>query len=71
MATPNPTPRSAPSGLWPSLPLHDPRFRYTPSAKTDIRKTFAKARAAMRAAALAAAPLPPAPPAASTEEATR
>lgn len=70
MTTPNPTPRSAPSGLWPSLPLHDPRFRYVPAARTDIRRTFAKARAAMRAAALGAAPLPAAP-AASTEEATR
>lgn len=68
MATPTTTPRSAPRGIWPSLPLHDPRFRYTPSAKTDIRRTFAKARAAMRAAALGAAPLPAAP---STEEATR
>lgn len=68
MATPTTTPRSAPRGIWPSLPLHDPRFRYTPSAKTDIRRTFARARAAMRAAALGAAPLPAAP---STEEATR
>ena len=66
MATPTTTPRSAPRGIWPSLPLHDPRFRYIPSAKTDIRKTFARARAAMRAAAVGAAPLPAAP-AASTE----
>ena len=28
----------------PTLPLHDPRFRYTNAANTDIRKTFARFR---------------------------
>lgn len=32
----------------PPIPLHDKRFQYTPSHQTDIRKTFAKARRAMK-----------------------
>jgi hypothetical protein len=32
----------------PSKSILDPSFAYTNSAKTDIRKTFAKARRAMR-----------------------
>jgi hypothetical protein len=31
----------------PPIPLTDPRFVYTPSYLTDIRKTFAKARASV------------------------
>lgn len=46
---------AAASRVFPALPLHDPRFRYTPAAKTDIRKTFARARAAIRAAQAQAA----------------
>ena len=40
--------------------LFDKDFKYTPSGKTDIRKTFAKARRAMEAkqAADATAPKP-------------
>lgn len=33
----------------------DKEFKYTPSGKTDIRKTFAKARRAMEAKQAAAA----------------
>ena len=32
----------------------DPRFRYTPAAKTDIKRTFARIRRAQAAAAEAA-----------------
>lgn len=38
----------------------DKEFKYTPSTKTDIRKTFAKARKAMQEAK--ALPLPAAAP---------
>ena len=39
----------------------DPSFRYTPSAETDIRKTFARIRREQRQASAikAAEPLPP------------
>jgi hypothetical protein len=46
---------AAASRVFPAVPLHDPRFRYVPAARTDIRKTFARARAAMRAAQAQAA----------------
>lgn len=32
----------------PTRPITDPRFRYTNSANTDIRKTFRKARLLQR-----------------------
>lgn len=31
----------------PAIPLHDKRFAYVPALNTDIRKTFAKARAGL------------------------
>lgn len=30
--------------MTPTIPITDPRFVYTPSHKTDIRKLFAKVR---------------------------
>ncbi len=38
----------------PPIPIHDPRFRYTNAAKTDIRKTFARIRREQEAAKAAA-----------------
>ena len=26
----------------PAVPLHDPRFDYTPAARTDVQKTWAR-----------------------------
>lgn len=26
--------------MTPTIPIHDPRFRYTPAAKTDITQTW-------------------------------
>jgi hypothetical protein len=40
----------------------DPSFRYTPSAETDLRKTFARVRREQRRAAEAAAPAGSRPP---------
>lgn len=40
--------------------LFDKDFKYTPSGKTDIRKTFAKARRAMEAKQAAEAAAKPA-----------
>jgi hypothetical protein len=39
--------------------LLDPTFRYTPSAETDIRKTFARVRREMRQRTRAPEALPP------------
>ncbi len=30
--------------MTPTIPITDPRFKYVPSHKTDIRKLFAKVR---------------------------
>lgn len=38
--------------MTPTKRLTDPTFRYTSAAATDIRRTFAKARRAMREAEL-------------------
>lgn len=38
----------------PIIPLHDPRFRYTNAASTDLRKTFARIRREQERAAEAA-----------------
>lgn len=35
----------------PTLPIFDPAFRYIPSAKTDLRATFAKERKRLKAEA--------------------
>ena len=40
------------------ISILDKQFKYTPSAKTDIRKTFAKARKAMLEAKAAPVPAP-------------
>jgi len=32
----------------PAIPITDPRFQYVPSAKTDIRDTFRRAREQMQ-----------------------